>query len=181
MSVKEWFLQRVGGALGGAAISALIVGAFIIVAGATPGEWVAAFWTNPPPWVRHWSTPLVLIVAGFVVMIGGLMFNVGQQRKKAVNELADLQSEGIHDIWNRPVANDAELEALEKHDRDWQGRVVAVLKRALPQPECVLFTRLGVIPNRKRDGTYNVRHAKILREYAVREERLRDIIRRHSH
>ena len=100
--------------------------------------------------------------------------------RNIVDKLADLYSEGIHEIWNRPVTNDQEIADLGKFDRDWQRRVRNVLRRGFPHSELVLYSRLGVIPSITRTGTYDARHAKILREYAVREDRLRDIIRRHS-
>lgn len=97
-----------------------------------------------------------------------------------VEVLADLYSEGVHKIWNRSITDDEKSENLETYDRDWQRRVRNVLRRGFPHSELVLFSRLGVIPNIVRDATYDARHAKVLREYAVREDRLRDILRRYS-
>jgi len=102
------------------------------------------------------------------------------QRRIAVDELALLQSEAIHEIWNRPVSSDAEVDSLERYDVGWQRRVAAILERDFSKAEVVHFTRLGVVPMAFRDGTFNARHAKILREYALREDRLRDIITRFS-
>ena len=101
-------------------------------------------------------------------------------RQSLVDQLADLFSEGVNEIWNRPINSEQQLAALEKFDRDWQGRIRNVLRQGFPHAETVLFTRLGVIPNITRPGTYNERHAKLLREYAVREERLKDIVRRYA-
>ena len=97
-----------------------------------------------------------------------------------VDELAELYSEGVREIWNRPVKSDADREALDAFDRDWQRRIRTVLRRGFPHTELVLFSRLGVVPDIVRDPTFNAKHAKILREYAVREGRLRDILRRYS-
>ena len=97
-----------------------------------------------------------------------------------VDELADLYSEGVHEIWNRPVASDRDCAKLEAFDREWQRRIRTVLRRGFPHPELVLFSRLGAVPDIVRDRTFNAKHAKILREYAVREGRLRDILRRYS-
>ena len=97
-----------------------------------------------------------------------------------VDELADLYSEGVHEIWNRSVVGDRDIADLETFDSDWQKKIRRVLRRGFPHAEMVLFSRLGVIPVISRHAIYDARHAKILREYAVREDRLRDILRRYS-
>ncbi len=100
--------------------------------------------------------------------------------RSLVDELAALYSEGVHEIWNSPVKSDQDCANLEAFDRDWQRRIRTVLRRGFPHTELVLFSRLGVIPDVVRAPTFNAKHAEILREYAVREGRLRDILSRYS-
>ena len=128
------------------------------------------------------TTPMTMTDIQRLTLERALQLKMGEdpQRRIAVNELALLQSEAIHEIWNRPVSSDAEVDSLEQYDIGWQRRVAAILERDFSKAEVVHFTRLGVVPMTFRDGTFNAKHAKILREYALREDRLRDIVTRFS-
>lgn len=100
--------------------------------------------------------------------------------QEAVDELAELRSEGVHDILNRPISTDSELEVLSEYDKDWWRRVVAVLEKNFSKAEQLNFTRLGTIPVVIFPHMFNEEHAKILREFALQERRLLDIIARHT-
>lgn len=98
----------------------------------------------------------------------------------AVNALAELRSEAVHEILNRPVTTDAELAALASYTEQWWQRVEAILEQNFSRAEQLNFTRLGVVPDFRFRHAYDAAHAKILREYALQERRLLDIIARHT-
>ena len=94
----------------------------------------------------------------------------------ALDNLAQLLSAAINHILNRRISSDAELEALSRYNQDWWEKVRTVLEQHFTEAEQLHFTRLGVVPLASFSHAYNAAHAKILREYALREKRLRDII-----
>ncbi len=120
--------------------------------------------------------------------IDGLQGQIDRIRNKqnAVDELSSFLSEGINTIWNAPVTNDGELEALDAHWKDWHGLVVAYLTEHFNKADVDHFNRLGVIPVTMRGNTYSGtdgsddRHTTILMHYALQEQRLREIIRDHN-
>jgi hypothetical protein len=97
-----------------------------------------------------------------------------------VDELAELRSEGVHEILNRSISTDAEMQALSDYNKQWWQRVAAVLQDNFSKAEQLNFTRLGTIPIAIFPHTFNEKHAKILREFALQERRLLDIIARHT-
>jgi hypothetical protein len=97
-----------------------------------------------------------------------------------VDALAELRSEAVHEILNHPVTTDAELAVLASYTEQWSQRVETILKQNFSRAEQLNFTRLGVVPDFRFPHAYNAAHAKILREYAVQERRLLDIIARHT-
>jgi lambda repressor-like predicted transcriptional regulator len=98
----------------------------------------------------------------------------------AVDRLAELRSDAVHEILNRPVTTDAELSALAGYVERWWREVNSVLEKNFSKAEQLNFTRLGAVPNVIFPHAYNQPHAKILREYALQERRLLDIIARHT-
>lgn len=135
-----------------------------------------------PPTVIKFERGSISIKVDSALAILGVLGLAGQKfpKEEALDLLADLFSEGVQEIWNRPVRNHQELAELKKFDHNWQRRVRVVLREAFPRSEFVLFSRLGVIPVITRENTFDAEHAKILREYAIREERLKDVLRRYS-
>lgn len=103
-----------------------------------------------------------------------------REKQSYVDVLSDLLSEGIHTIWNAPVANQQELDTLAQVLHDWQAQVERELIDHFTHTDFIHFHRLGVVPLVGRDNTFNDRHEKILREYALKESRLREIIRDHN-
>jgi len=81
---------------------------------------------------------------------------------------------------NRSISTDAELKELSDYNKDWWRRVVAVLERNFSKAEQLNFTRLGTVPVIRFPHTFSEEHAKILREFALQERRLLDIIARHT-
>ena len=105
---------------------------------------------------------------------------VPQVPQDAVDQLVELRSEAVHKILNRTVSTDAELQALTSYTANWWDQVKAVLENNFSKAEELNFTRLGTVPNVVFPHTYNAAHAKILREFALQERRLLDIIGRHT-
>lgn len=98
----------------------------------------------------------------------------------AVDQLAELRSEAIHELLNRPISTDAELKDLSVYTKDWHQRVNDVLEKDFSKAEQLNFTRLGAVPKVIFPHSYNDEHAKILREVALQERRMLDIIARHT-
>lgn len=97
-----------------------------------------------------------------------------------VDELAALSLEGARMIRDGPVNDLNGILALEDYDRRWQMRVKNILRKGFPYAELVFFSRLGVTPIVSRDEVSDARYAKIISEYAVRKDRLQDIVQRYA-
>ena len=100
--------------------------------------------------------------------------------QSAVDELAELRSDAIHDILNRPVSTDGDVAELAAFTKEWWRRVMDVLEQKFSKAEQLNFSRLGSVPNVIFPHCYNEQHAKILREFALQERRMLDIIARHT-
>ena len=98
----------------------------------------------------------------------------------AVDGLAELRSEAIHDILNHRVTADDEVAELAAFTKEWWQRVMNVLEQNFSKAEQLNFSRLGSVPNVIFPHSYNEQHAKILREFALQERRMLDIIARHT-
>ena len=104
-------------------------------------------------------------------------------KQEEVDKLSELLSEGINKIWNRPISDQAHLDELDTYWQDWQGRVGAALDTPFTKSDKDHFERLGVVPIVGRYDTFpdpQGLHEKILREYALKEARLREIVRDHN-
>jgi hypothetical protein len=112
--------------------------------------------------------------------LAGSRRSISEVPQKAVDELAELRSEAVHEILNRTVSTDAQVQELASYTADWRSRVIAVLEANFSMAEQLNFTRLGAVPNVVFPHSLNPLHAKILREYALQERRLLDIIARHT-
>jgi len=98
--------------------------------------------------------------------------------QQAIDELAELRSEGIHSILNAPIKNDDDWSALEIYQKDWWGRINKHLEKNFSRADQLNFTRLGAVPLITFPHVYNDKHAKMLREFVIQDERLREIIDR---
>jgi lambda repressor-like predicted transcriptional regulator len=98
----------------------------------------------------------------------------------AVDRLAELRSEAISKILNRPVTSERDVTELSADTKNWWESVEAVLASHFSKAEQLNFTRLGTVPDVIFPHSFNHQHAKILREFALQERRLLDIIARHT-
>jgi|SRR6266480_787363 len=102
--------------------------------------------------------------------------------QEALDGLAELLSEGIHDILNRPVATPEDIVALVAFESDWNQRLFAHLDANFPRADALHVERLGTVPNVPFAHASRLfpQHQRILGHFARREERIRDLIRRGS-
>jgi len=108
-----------------------------------------------------------------------------RNKQDKVDHLSGLLSEGISKIWNTQIDDESGLVELTDTWEQWQEGVVSYLRNNFNRADLDHFCRLGVVPIVGRPGAYRQneiddRHAKILREYALKEARLREIIRDHN-
>ena len=82
-------------------------------------------------------------------------------QQAVVDQLAELRSEGVHEILNRQISTDAEIRALSDYNQQWWQRVVSVLEANFSKAEQLNFTMLGTIPNVIFPHTFDDDHAKI--------------------
>lgn len=102
-------------------------------------------------------------------------------KQASVDQLARLLSDAIHEIWNRPVENEDEFQLFRQYWEDWQRRVHDVLVANFSIADTLSFDRLGVVPIVRKAGSWDdPRYLKIMQEYALKEARLREIIRDHN-
>lgn len=100
--------------------------------------------------------------------------------QRAVDELAELLSEGISKIWNSYPKNEPEMQKVIVAERDWLAKLDTLLSNKFNVAEKLHIMWLGVVPLAGRKDAYDQRHEKMLREYALREQRIRQVIERKS-
>jgi hypothetical protein len=172
-------LRLVGGRVGVLTASLFVVGVFVLITGASPVEWATNFVQQPPTWITYWWSPYVLVLIGLAIIAGSLWLNVHHAHRRARDALSELLSEGIHEILNRRVTSQAELDELVKFEANWQERVVKILEASFTRSDVVHFTRLGSMSATSFGFAFNDAHNHLLMMYATRERRLRDIIFQH--
>ena len=98
----KWFWMWIGGAIGRVAGTGLVIGIFIVVYGAAPGQAVADLLTHLPPWLTNPWFRLALVVIGLFIIGASLHFNVWSLRQKAIDDLAEDLSWAISNLLNKP-------------------------------------------------------------------------------
>ncbi len=107
-------------------------------------------------------------------------------KQEHVDRLSEYLSDGIRDIWNSFPADATELAMLDSTWARWRTDVETYLAAHFTKSDLIHFSRLGVVPLIDRASQFATgstewyAHNKILREYAVKESRLREIIRDHN-
>ena len=174
----RWFWMWIGGAITRVAGTGLVIGIFIVIYGAAPGQALADLLTRLPPWATHLWFRLVLVVLGLVVIGGSLHFNVWSLRQQAIDSLAEDLSWAIRDLVNRSVSNNAEVTQWEADFNAWCARVSKKLENRafFTRADQLHFDRLGFIPATPFAGSYNDRHAWLVSQLNLKFERLRDVI-----
>jgi hypothetical protein len=180
MNLFRWL----GGGLTGTAASGLVAATVMIVFGMTPGEVIVHQVAEMPDWVFGGWFKLFLVVVGLCLIWASLKFNIWSRRQKAVNELAVMLSDAIHQLLNRQVTDEAGLGQLRSDINHWEQRVLAKID-AYPAyfslADRIHLERLGAIvhdhwPRAYRQDPQDTRHEHELNMLSLKFDRLRDII-----
>ena len=177
MKIK-WFWMWIGGSITRAAGTGLVIGIFILVYGATPGQAVADLFVHLPPWSTNPFFKLALVLIGLFVIGGSLHFNVWSLRQKAIDNLAEDLSWAIHHLVNKPVSDASEVSQWEEEYRAWCERVSAKLENRafFTRADQLHFDRLGFVPRAGFAASYNQRHEWLVSQLNLKFDRLRDVI-----
>ena len=177
MKIK-WFWMWIGGAIGRAAGTGLVIGVFIVIYGATPGQAMADLLTHLPPWLTNPWFKLALVVIGLFIIGVSLHFNVWSLRQRAIDDLAEDLSWAIHYLLNKPVLNASEVSQWESEYEAWCRRVSAKLENRafFTRADQLHFDRLGFVPLTNCSGSYNQYHAWLVSQLNLKFERVRDVI-----
>ncbi|MFZ6017707.1 MAG: hypothetical protein ACOYU0_08970 [Nitrospirota bacterium] len=178
MKIK-WFWMWIGGSISRAAGAGLVVvGIFIVIYGATPGQAFADLLTHLPQWLTNQWFKLALVVIGLFIIGASLHFNVWSLRQKAIDDLAEDLSWAIHNLLNKPVSNDDEVTQWESGYREWCEKVSKKLENRtfFTKADQLHFDRLGFVPLTKFTGSFNERHDWLVSQLSLKFERLRDVV-----
>lgn len=171
-------IDYVGGSIGKAAGTGIVIGIFSILIGMPPGEFVKLLIEDPPLWLDSVWLRMGLVIFGLAAIWASVRYNVWSQRQRAINELAEELSWAIDDLLNRdprPNAND-EIAAWERDFRLWCDKVSKLLENGafFTRADQLHFDRLGFVPRLTMSGT--VHFDWLLGQLKLKFERLRDVI-----
>mgnify|MGYP001557807376 FL=1 len=175
--MKSFWLW-IGGAVTRAAGTGLVVGFFIVIYGATPGQAAADLISALPPWVTDPWFKFTLVIIGLSIIGASLFFNVWSLRQSAIDDLAEDLSWAIHNLLNKTISNEAEVAAWEAEYRAWCEKLGKKLERRafFTRADQLHFDRLGFVPPANFGGSYNEQHEWLVSQLKLKFERLRDII-----
>jgi hypothetical protein len=171
-------LQFIGGKLAGVALSGVTVGVFLVVAGATPAQFIASLLQHPPTWLTNpWFSPSLTIV-GLCLIAASLWFNIWSRKQQAIDGLAEDMAFAINDLVNRnprPQTDD-DIRRWKQDFEAWCDKVSKKLEnRAFFTPADQLhFDSLGFIDPLFMTGLPNL--DALLSQLRLKFERLRDVI-----
>lgn len=154
------FWMWIGGAVTRVAGTGLVVGLFIVIYGATPGQATADLISVLPPWVTDPWFKFTLVIIGLAIIGASLHFIVWSLRQKAIDDLAEDLSWAIHNLLNRTVTNAAEVTHWETEYRTWCEKISKKLGRRafFTRADQLHFNRLGFVPPAKFGGSFNQKH-----------------------
>jgi hypothetical protein len=177
MKIK-WFWMWIGGAISRAAGTGLVVGIFILIYGATPGQAMADLLGNLPLWLTNPWFKLALVVIGLFIIGASLHFNIWSLRQRAIDDLAEDLSWAIHHLLNKSASNESEVTQWESEYRAWCQRVNEKLENRafFTRADQLHFDRLGFVPPANFAGSYNIHHDWLISQLNLKFERLRDVI-----
>jgi hypothetical protein len=109
--------------------------------------------------------------------------SIAKPTQEALDALAELLSEGIHKILNAPLRNTADQIALVKFAEAWNERLFAHLDTNFSRSDALHVQRLGTVPPRQFDHALGAPPPvqRVLAQFALREDRIRDLIKRGAH
>jgi hypothetical protein len=172
------FWMWIGGAVTRTAGTGIVVGLFIVIYGATPGQAVADLLRVLPSWVTDPWFKFTLVVIGLVLIGASLHFNVWSLRQSAIDDVAEDLSWAVHNLLNKPVSNEGEVASWESDFRTWCDKVSKKLERRafFTRADQLHFDRLGFVPPANFGGSYNQKHEWLVSQLRLKFERLRDVI-----
>jgi hypothetical protein len=176
MKIK-WFWMWIGGSITRVAGTGLVIGVFMLIYGATPGQAMADLFVKLP-WLTYPWFKFSLVVIGLVVIAASLHFNVWSLRQKAIDDLAEDLSWAIRELLNKPVSDESDVPTWESEYRAWCRRVSTKLENRafFTRADQLHFNDLGFVPVTPFTGSYNKRHAWLVSQLNLKFERLRDVI-----
>jgi hypothetical protein len=174
----KWLWLWIGGAISRVAGTGLVIGVFILLYGATPGQAVVDLIGGLPPWLLNPWFKLAMVAVGLAVIGVSLHFNVWSLRQVSIDELAEDLSWAIHHLLNKAVSTDAEVAQWEQKFRAWCERINKKLENRafFTRADQLHFDRLGFVPFKNFTGSYNERHEWLVSQLGLKFERLRDVI-----
>ena len=98
--------------------------------------------------------------------------------QEALDILAGFLDEGIHDILNRRVQTEDDLNALIAYEADWNERLFAHLDMNFPRADALSIQRLGTIQPRVFPNVRYQRQLMIMSHFSRREELIRQVLAR---
>jgi hypothetical protein len=174
----KWFWMWIGGAITRVAGTGLVIGIFIVIYGAAPGQAMADLLTHLPPWLTNPWFRLALVVIGLFLIGTSLHFNVWSLRQKAIDDLAEDLSWAIHHLLNKHVSNEPEVAQWESEYKAWCEKVSKKLENRafFTRADQLHFDRLGFVPPANFAHSFNQRHEWLVSQLNLKFERLRDVI-----
>jgi hypothetical protein len=172
-------LQFVGGSISRAAGTALVVGAFFVLVGVTPWEFVAEMIVSPPLWIASPYFRISILILGLAIIWFSLTFNRWSAKQKTVDGLAEDISWAIDNLLNRSPGIDPDTKFIDawKADFDkWCAGVSAKLgnRAFFTRADQLHFDYLGFIDP---ISFYQNPHLnRLLSQLRLKIERLRDVI-----
>ena len=98
--------------------------------------------------------------------------------QSALDQLSELRSEGIHQILNKPISSDEELEKLLAFSNNWTSRVLAHMDSEFSRTDALYVRDLGSLTAVSFANATGSRHNNILMNYSEREKRINNLLTR---
>ncbi len=88
------FLSWIGGGIGRAAATGLVLGVIFLLTGLLPWEFAVELFADPPYWLINGFTKLILSILGLAIIYSSFRWNLWSRRQRAVDDLAEDLSWG---------------------------------------------------------------------------------------
>lgn len=173
--------QFVGGAIGRAAGTGLVIGVFFVLLGVTPWQFVAELIAQPPSWANYAWFRNSIVVIGLAFIWASLSFNRWSNKQKAIDSLAEDISWAIQNLLNRQAGPNGRdqpwIDQWNSDFSDWCSRVSKKLENRafFTRADQLHFEYLGFVdPIEMYMGASRLNH--LLSQLKLKFDRLRDII-----